>query len=141
MSYKSTELFATAVKAMLDKRAAEDELFAEAYAKEGKSIEDCCTFIIGEVQKMGVNALSDEEVLSLAVHYYDEDNISVGARVSCKVIVPTTPEIDEMRKAELREKAERDFYDSCFKDMKKTSAKAPKRKEAEVESTPSLSLF
>jgi hypothetical protein len=28
MSYKSTELFATAVKAMLDKRAAEDERLA-----------------------------------------------------------------------------------------------------------------
>lgn len=141
MSYKSTELFAIAVKAMLDKRAAEDELFAEAYAKEGKSIEDCCTFIIGEVQKMGVYAMSSEDVLSLAVHYYDEDNISVGAPISCEVVVPETPEIEEARKAELREQAKRDFYDSCFKDMKKTSAKAPKRKEAEVEPTPSLSLF
>lgn len=134
-------MFATAVKAMLDQRAAEDELFAEAYAKEGKSIEDCCTFIIGEVQKMGVNAMSSEDVLSLAVHYYDEDNISVGAPIRCEVVVPETPEIEEARKAELREKAERDFYDSCFKDMKKTSAKAPKRKGAEVEPTPSLSLF
>lgn len=141
MSYKSSELFVTAVKAMLDKRAAEDELFAEVYAKEGKSIEDCCTFIIGEVQKMGVNALSDEEVLSLAVHYYDEDNISVGARVSCKVIVPTTPEIDEMRKAELREKAERDFYDSCFKDMKNASSKPKNEKKVVAEPTPSLTLF
>lgn len=141
MSYKSTELFAIAVKAMLDKRAAEDELFAEAYAKEGKSIEDCCTFIIGEVQKMGVNAMSSEDVLSLAIHYYDEKGLAVGAPISCKVVVPETPEIEEARKAELREQAERDFYDSCFKDMKKTSAKAPKRKEAEVEPTPSLSLF
>lgn len=129
-SYKSTELFASAVKAMLDQRAAEDELFAEAYAKEGKSIEDCCTFIIGEVQKMGVNALSDEEVLSLAVHYYDEDNISVGARVSCKVIVPTTPEIDEMRKEELRKNAERDYYDQYLAEMRhKQQSKAAKREQ------------
>lgn len=134
-------MFASAVTAMLDKRAAEDELFAISYANEMKTVEECCTFIIGEVHKMGVNAMSSEDVLNLAVHYYDEKDIKVGAPISCKVVVPETPEIEEARKAELREKAERDFYESCFKDMKKTSAKAPKRKEAEVESTQSLSLF
>lgn len=141
MGNKSSELFAIAIKAMLDKRATDDELFAKSYAKEGKSIEDCCTFIIGEVQKMGVNALSDEEVLSLAVHYYDEDNISVGARVSCKVIVPATPEIDEARKEELRKNAERDYYDRCFKDMKNASSKPKNGKKVDAEPTPSLTLF
>lgn len=141
MATKGSDAFEQVILSMLDKRAAEDELFAKAYGKETKSIEECCSFIIGEVQKMGVSAMTDEEVLGLAIHYYDEKDIKVGAPISCKVVVPETPEIAEARKAELREKAERDFYDRCYKDMKKTSAKAPKRKEAEVEPTPSLSLF
>ena len=36
-----------AVKAYLDKRAAEDELFAKSYAKPNKNIADCCKFIKG----------------------------------------------------------------------------------------------
>lgn len=134
-------MFASAVKAMLDKRAAEDELFAMAYANETKTIEECCTFIIGEVHKMGVNAMSSEDVLCLAIHYYDEKDLKVGAPISCKVVVPETPEIEEARKAELREKAERDFYESCFKDMKNASSKPKNGKKVDAEPTPSLTLF
>lgn len=66
---RGSDLFATAIKAMLDQRAADDPLFAEVYKKENKSIEECCNYIITEVQHMKVNALTDEEVLGMAVHY------------------------------------------------------------------------
>lgn len=76
--------FELAIKAHLDQRAATDALFAQAYAKPKKSIEECCRFIYGEVSKKdrgGANclALSDDEVFGLAVHYYDEDDIKVEA--------------------------------------------------------------
>jgi hypothetical protein len=74
--------FELAIKAHLDQRAATDALFAQAYAKPKKSIEECCRFIYGEVSKKdrgGANclALSDDEVFGLAVHYYDEDDVKV----------------------------------------------------------------
>ena len=40
-------LFEAAIKAYLDKRAAEDEQFAKSYAKEYKSIKECCLFVVG----------------------------------------------------------------------------------------------
>ena len=43
---KGSETFKKVIKAYLDKRAAEDELFAKDYAKPGKNIDDCCDFII-----------------------------------------------------------------------------------------------
>ena len=43
---KGTETFKKVIKAYLDKRAAEDELFAKDYAKPNKNIDDCCDFII-----------------------------------------------------------------------------------------------
>lgn len=68
-----------AIQSYLDERAKADELFAVAYKKKKKSIDECCTYIMGEAKKRG-NAvcMSDEEVFGLAVHYYDEDDIKVN---------------------------------------------------------------
>lgn len=67
----SNESFKQAIKAYLDKRAEEDSLFAPKYANEKKSIDECCSYIMGEARKRGnAVAISDEEVYGMAVHYY-----------------------------------------------------------------------
>lgn len=43
--------FEQTIKAYLDKRAKEDALFAETYKKEGKSIKECCKYIMQEASK------------------------------------------------------------------------------------------
>lgn len=83
--------FNEAIKNYLDQRAKEDSLFAEAYKKEGKTIEGCCNYIISEVQKSAKGnsaAMTSDEVFSLAVHYYDEDNVKAGKKVNARVVVP-----------------------------------------------------
>ena len=50
---KESNAFKEIIKAYLDKRAADDELFAKVYAKPNKSLDDCCDFIISEVKKSG----------------------------------------------------------------------------------------
>ena len=137
---KSSNYFATAIKAMLDKRAADDPLFAEAYANESKSIDECCDFIIGEVHKMGVNALTDEEVLGMAVHYYDEADIKAGNAPHCNVVVPAMPEVTELRKAELQQLAEQKFYDDMLSKLRNGEPKA-KAKPKKVADTMTQSLF
>lgn len=75
----SNESFKQAIKAYLDKRAEEDSLFAPKYANEKKSIDECCSYIMGEAWKRGnAVAISDEEVYGMAVHYYDEDDIKIN---------------------------------------------------------------
>lgn len=73
----STEQFKAIVKAYLDKRAEQDELFAKTYAKPNKSIDECCKFIIGEVYKAGKIGHANMDIWNLAVHYYDEDDIKI----------------------------------------------------------------
>lgn len=128
---RSSDLFATAIKTMLDKRAASDPLFAEAYKREGKSIKECCNYIINEVQHMKVNALTDEEVLGMALHYYDEDKIIAVTAPACEVVVPNTPEIAEARKRELEAEAEKRYIDEVMSKMRVPAAK-PKAKPAPV---------
>lgn len=91
-----TSSFEKIIKAYLDKKAASEPDFAVTYAKENKNIHDCCSYIISEAEKQAktegsgrVCAMSDEQAYSLAVHYYDEDDIVINeaARGKCKIDV------------------------------------------------------
>lgn len=85
MSEKNKQ-FKDVIKAYLDKRAQEDELFAKAYAKPQKCIESCCKYIISMARKLGnAVAVPDEVVYGWAVHYYDEEGIKVDDAPECEV--------------------------------------------------------
>ncbi|MFR9541884.1 MAG: PcfK-like family protein [Rikenellaceae bacterium] len=100
---ETTDHFKETIKQYLDQRAARDAEFAERYAKDGKNINDCCTYILNWVQKSGCNGFTDDEIFGQAVHYYDEDNIDIGNPVTCKVVVNHTVELTEEEKAQAKE--------------------------------------
>lgn len=136
---KSTERFKETIKSYLDKRASEDELFAVLYAKEGKNIDDCCTYILNEVKKSGCNGFADEEIYSMAVHYYDEDGIEVGKEISCNVVVNHTVELTDDEKADARKKAIEQYQQH---ELKKLQDRQKKPKAEKVENVqPSLFEF
>ena len=81
---QGTDYFKLTIQNYLDARAREDELFAPRYANPKKNIDDCCTFIINQVRQSGCNGFADEEIYSMAFHYYDEEDIDIGKPVSCK---------------------------------------------------------
>ena len=122
---KGTEKFKEVIKAHLDNKAQEDELFAKSYAKDSKSIDDCITYILNYVQKSGCQGFEDEEIYGLAIHYYDEDDIDVGRPVNCNVIVnhavELTQEEIEKAKEDARKKIEQEAYEKmhCSKKPKK----------------------
>lgn len=129
---KTTDHFKATIKAYLDKRAESDELFAVAYAKENKNLDECCNFILNEVQKSGCNGFADEEIFGMAVHYYDEDDIKNVKAVNCKVVVNHTVELTEeeikQAKADAIQKAQDEAY------AKLTSKKvAPKKEVPELQ--------
>lgn len=86
------ENFAAVIKDYLDQRTKTDKQFAKSYKKKGKSLDECCNYIIGEVQKKaksGMVALPREEVFGMAVHYYDEDTIKDVKKASgCNIVSP-----------------------------------------------------
>ena len=136
---KSTEHFKKTLLAYLDKRALEDKLFAVAYQKPGKNIEDCITYILNKVKKSGCNGFADEEIYSIAVHYYDEDNIKAGQRPDCQVIVNHTVELTEEEKAEARQRAVLQYQEAERKKLENRHKKAAAKQETDVQ--PSLFDF
>lgn len=100
-----TEQFTRTISEYLNLRAATDPLFAPNLAKPHKNIEDCITYILKQVQQSGCNGFEDDEIYSMAVHYYDEDDLEVGSPVACHVVVNHTIVLSEEEKAEARKQA------------------------------------
>lgn len=138
---KATEHFKQTIKAYLDERAKNDELFAVSYAKENKNMDNCVTFILNQVKRSKCMGLTDEEVYSLAVHFFDEDDIEIGNPIACNVIVNHTVELTEEEKAKARQEALKEYQAEQLRKMQKRTNK-PKTPKAQPEiTTPSLFDF
>ena len=138
---KATEHFKQTIKAYLDERAKNDELFAVSYAKENKNMDDCVTFILNQVKRSKCMGLTDEEVYSLAVHFFDEEDIEIGNPIACNVIVNHTVELTEEEKAQARQNALKEYQAEQLRKMQKRTNK-PKTPKAQPEiTTPSLFDF
>lgn len=138
---KATEHFKQTIKAYLDERAKNDELFAVSYAKENKNMDGCVTFILNQVKRSKCMGLTDEEVYSLAVHFFDEDDIEIGNPIACNVIVNHTVELTEEEKVQARQDALKEYQAEQLRKMQKRTNK-PKTPKAQPEiTTPSLFDF
>ena len=109
--------FKNAIQSYLEQRAEYDELFARSYRNPLKNIEDCITYILNEVQKSGFSGFDDDEVFSMAVHYYDEADIEIGKPIECKVVVNHHVELTEEEKAQPRKDAIKRAENEAYQKM------------------------
>lgn len=120
-----------AIKAHLDALAQKDPLFAAAYAKPGKNMDECFDYILGEVRKEGMAVYkSDQEVYGMAVHYYEEDDLKVSKipkdeRV--RTAAPVAP-LSEEEKAKIKQEAVEAYRQQCIK----AEAAAAKEREKKL---------
>ncbi len=133
---KGTDIFKRTIHTYLVKRAANDELFADKYANPDKNIDDCCTYILNQVQKSGCNGFADDEIYSMAVHYYDEDNIEVGKPMNAHVVVNHVVELTAEEKEQARKDAIQKAQDEAYRKMTQ-----PVKKTKKVTLNPQPSLF
>lgn len=141
---KGTETFLKVIKDYLDKRAQEDESFANYYSNSSKSIEKCCDFIINEVKKSGRLGFCDDEIFGMAIHYYNEEDIKDEKAPTCSVVV----NLSDQTKEALEKKAEEEFKQAKLNELKRKEASEKERlrkkndaKKNKVEQCGQLSLF
>ena len=128
---KATDHFKRTIQAYLDNRAAEDELFAVSYRKEGKNIDDCITYILNYVKNSRCAGFSDGEIYSQAVHYFDEDNIDVGKPLNCHIAVNHVVQLTDEEKAEARQRAVEQYQRAELAKLQSRNTK-PKRVENKI---------
>lgn len=139
---KGTTHFKQTIQSYLTKRAEEDSLFAHSFHKENKNIDDCITYILNQVQKSGCNGFADDEIYSMAVHYYDEDHIEIGAKVnSAHIVVNHVVELTEEEKAEARQEAIKQYQKEEFTKIQKRNERPKKTESANTQLQPSLFDF
>ena len=102
---KGSVAFEVTIREYLEKRAENDALFAVKFSNPSKSVEDCVTYIINEVQKSGCNGFADDEIFGMAIHYYEENEIEVGKPINCQMVVNHTVELTEEEKEQARQDA------------------------------------
>jgi ribosome-associated translation inhibitor RaiA len=134
---KSTEAFKTIIQQKLEEMAEADPLFAVNYRKDGKNIDDCITYILNTVKKSGCNGFTDDEIFGMAAHYYDEDNLEVGKKINCDVIVNHQVELTEEEKKQARQAA----IDRVIAEEKERILKRHKAKQEQTKTTVQQSLF
>ena len=137
---KGTEQFTRTIAEYLNGRAATDPLFAPNLAKPHKNIEECVTYILNQVQVSGCNGFEDDEIYSMAVHYYDEDDLEVGSRTSCNVVVNHTIVLTEEEKAEARKQAIQQYQAEELRKLQKTN-RVKAKASTDCDPIPLHSLF
>lgn len=134
---KATNHFTRTILTYLEQRAQTDSLFADTFAKENKNIDDCVTFILDQVQKSGCNGFADDEIYSMAVHYYNEDDIEVGKPMQGNIVVNHVVQLTEEEKEQARKDAIQKAMSESYNKLtikKKSSSK-------QTEATTQLTLF
>ena len=134
---KASNAFKETIKAYLDKRASEDELFAVTYQKENKNLDECCNYVIQCAKKGGCEGYDPVEVFNWAVHYYDEDDIKNIKPISCKVVVNHSVELTEEDIAQAKQKA----LDNVISDEQKRITNKVKPKKVEPKLVEQIDLF
>ena len=138
---KGTEHFTRTIAEYLNQRAMADPLFAPNLMKPNKNIEECITYILNEVQKSGCNGFDDDEIFSMVVHYYDEDNIEIGKPTNCQVMVNHMLELTEEEKAEARQDAIKQYQREELAKLQSRNARVKKTENVATHVQPSLFDF
>ncbi len=138
---KGTEHFTRTIAEYLNQRAMTDPLFAPNLQKPNKSIEECITYILSEVQKSGCNGFDDDEIYSMAVHYYDEDDIEVGKAANCRIMVNHVVELTDEEKAEARKQAIVQYQREELAKIQSRNARPKKTESASTQVQQSLFDF
>lgn len=126
---KATNQFTRTILTYLEQRAQADKLFAERFEREDKNIDDCVTYILNQVQKSGCNGFADDEIYSMAMHYYDEDEIEIGKPMRGNIVVNHVVQLTEEEKEQAKQDAIQKAVNESYNKLtikKKSSTKQKK---------------
>lgn len=134
---KYTDNFKKIVFEKLSQISQNSPEFKKSFEKENKNIDECISYILSTVQKSGVQGFTDDEVFAMAMHYYDEDDISSPKAIDCQVIVNHHVELTQEEKNVQKEKALHDLY----LEEKARLRRKPSASQTNQNTNPQISLF
>ena len=110
----------------LGEMASQDPNFRERYEDKKKSMKDCLLYVTQQARKQAIRgcaAISDEDVLQMAVHYYQEKDVEPTKETAQAKVVAAAPKDNKPKTAVLIPKPQ------------------PKKKAKKVDNSLQLDLF
>ena len=144
-THKSNNAAIAAMQQMLQERILAEPALAIKLANPKKTLEGAVNYLCNEIKKSGLCVVDDQTVLSILLHFYDEDDIEDGGTpINCNIVV-SKPELSEEDKAELKQQAMEQYKQEQLREIRRQSApKAQSRQTtapkagAEIDTIPNL---
>jgi len=102
---EATENFKKVISDYLSEMASKDEAFAKHYANPKKDIDSCIAHIFESVRETKRIGFADEEIYSMAVHYYVEADIKNKSLTPEMVISNNSVQLSEQEIADAKKEA------------------------------------
>lgn len=142
---KSNNAAIAAMQQMLQERILAEPALAIKLANPKKTLEGAVNYLCNEIKKSGLCVVDDQTVLSILLHFYDEDDIEDGGTpINCNIVV-SKPELSEEDKAELKEQAMEQFKQEQLRELRSQSKPKAHSKQstapkagAEIDTIPNL---
>lgn len=142
---KSNNAAIGAMQQMLQERILAEPALAIKLANPKKTLEGAVNYLCNEIKKSGLCVVDDQTVLSILLHFYDEDDIEDGGTpINCNIVV-SKPELSEEDKAELKEQAMEQYREEQLREIRRQSAPKAQTKHtsapragAEIDTIPNL---
>jgi hypothetical protein len=127
---KATDNFKKLIEQHLKRAAQLNSLFEEKLKNPKKNIDDCVTYILNQVKKSGMNGFEDTEIYGMAMHYYDEENVKPGDKLTNgQVIVNHHMELTDEEVAEIKKQAKDKMIAKEISRLEKKPEKTDFKKE------------
>jgi len=127
---KATDNFKKLIEQHLKRAAQLNSLFEEKLKNPKKNIDDCVTYILNQVKKSGMNGFEDTEIYGMAMHYYDEENVKPGDKLTNgQVIVNHHMELTDEEVAEIKKQAKDEMIAKEISRLEKKPEKTDFKKE------------
>jgi len=118
---KSNNAAIAAMQQMLQERILAEPALAIKLANPKKTLEGAVNYLCNEIKKSGLCVVDDQTVLSILLHFYDEDSIEDGGTpINCNIVV-SKPELSYEDKAELKEQAMEQYRQEQLQEIRRQS--------------------
>jgi len=142
---KSNNAAIAAMQQMLQERILAEPALAIKLANPKKTLEGAVNYLCNEIKKSGLCLVDDQTVLSILLHFYDEDDIEDGGTpINCNIVV-SKPELSDEDKAELKEQAKEQYMQEQLRELRRQSQPKAQSKPttapkagAEIDTIPNL---
>lgn len=124
---KSNDAAISAMQQLLQERVMAEPALAIKLANPNKSMSGAVNYLCSQIKKSGLCCVEQSTVVSILLHYFDEEDIKDEGNVGCDIVV-AKPELSEEDKEELKKQAMEQYKEEQLREIRRQSAPKPQPK-------------